>query len=243
MMNLVNMMKRAHEMARAARMERPGIDYRSTLGAALKALWYDAHGGARAEWESMSGTEQQERLLRAVWYARKREMALDRWGAALEWITTPDDAATVAADAWIILESGGIDRATEKGRSLQGALYLAAVQAARQIDRAERRHASALRYDEAPGDDYDARRAYIIDNAAPIAEPIAPAPDVYAATLDEIERAAADDIDRAIIAMLAAGYTQADAARRLDVSRAAVCVRVANIRQRHAAAAMATARA
>ena len=108
----------------------------------------------------------------------------------------------------------------------------AVLTAAQKIGRQERRNPSALRFIKPRDDDHDPT-AYIIDNAAPTAEPIAPDPYTYTATRETIERAAKDDTDRKIIAGLALGYSAREIAQALHLSHTAINKRIGHIRDKY----------
>lgn len=227
-------MNRAHALTRATLAEYPTADYRATFRAALSLAWKDCT--ARAQWETMSGDEQYNALLRMVWYAKRRDSAAcDRLGNEraphMAWIESTDDARAVAHDAFCRMPRL-LDR-FDGEKPLPLILYKAVAAAAQYIDRAEKRHANAIRTTETDGGE---TVEYIIDNAAPTAEHIAPNPEQGAIIADSIDRACADDIDREIVRALAYGLKQREIAAAVGISQQAIAKRIARIRDRYAAA-------
>lgn len=247
-------MTAAHELTRATLAKYGEADYRATFGLCLRAVWAAmpaapaadgkpaAAQTARAEWEAMSGEEQAAAALAMVWYEVGKHKAaakvvdgeiVDAYNP-FEWVVTEDNAREVVAEMFCRMD-GKLARAEEKdpARPLALILHSAAHAAAVYIDRMERRNARALRIESGTDKDgNETSREYIIDNAAPIAEPIAPSPENALIIRDMIERAAADDTDRAIIAALAAGYSQPEIARRLDMNQSSISRRIEKIRAR-----------
>lgn len=243
-------MRAAHAATRATVAAVRGIDYRATLAAALREEWDDAKtaaaldaapeavepGSAAAELAAMDGETIYARLLSMVGYCRRRDGSFrsPRTGAWLPpvmgWIKSADDARAVAHDGYIRLYDL-LDARPEL--PLPTLLFRSVMRAAVAIQRAEQRNARAIRY-EADTDDGDAgRRAYIIDNAAPMARERAADPYHAAALADSVERVCNDDTDRAIIAALAYGYTQEETAAALGtIKRAAVTRRIQRMRER-----------
>ena len=101
--------------------------------------------------------------------------------------------------------------------------------AAQSTDRAEKRHARALRTETRED---GTTREFIETRIYHAAEHL-PDPYLETITMDAIDRAAADDTDRLIIAGRACGYTQAEIADRIDMSQRAVSKRLAAIRKRY----------
>lgn len=231
--NAAAIMTRAHKMTRATVKAYPGADYRVTLSAALRICWKENGRTAPEIWAGMTG-EEQAATLWAVTLAeyRRRDALTDKEGRPLpnyfEYVRAADDLEAVRNSAWIrIVEL--LERDGERPRGL-GWYYTAAVRrAAVALGRAEKRNARALKYDQLDG----AARAYIVDNAAPIAEPIAPAPEVYAATREALEMYARDEKDRAIIALTGAGLTLREIAPAAGMTFKAVHKRLERIRREY----------
>ena len=240
-------MRAAHKATRETVATVRGIDYRATLAEALRIEWDDAKtaasmenapeivtpGTAAAELATLDGDAVYNRLMAMVNYCRRDgSFRSPRTGAwlppAFAWVNDQDDARAVAHDAYIrvfdVIEA-------RPELPLATVLFRAVMRAAVAIQRAEQRNARAIRY-EADTEDGDAGRAYIIDNAAPMARERAADPYHAAALADSVSRAAADDTDRAIMAALARGYTQAETAAALGISQPAIARRVARIRAR-----------
>ncbi len=234
-MNKAQIMRQAWSLYRATVAEYPETRSRAQFAVCLKAAHEAARAAqsARREWEAMDGPQQYEALTRMAWASRKRAEATGR-GIDTEWIRTPDDAQTVAADAWPRVLSA-LDRNDEREdpRPLGYILYAACTQAAHSISRAEIRHVSACT-------SADAIRAANPDTnngqslldmrqsctAAPISADPADAYTIRAA----IDAAAADETGREIIARLAAGHTVRDIAAALGMSKSAVQRRIDKVR-------------
>ena len=232
--NARRIMERAHKLTRNTVKAYPGTDYRATLAAALRIAWREDGKTAREVWEAMTGAEQYA-TLRGVTFAEygRREARTTPAGDPINlflWVQ-PDrireDLEGVISGAWIRM-AALMDRADDV-HGLGHYLLAAVLREARAIDRAERRNARALRYEQLDG----AARAYIVDHAAPIADPIAPAPFVYAETREALEMYARDDIDRRIIRGLAEQYSAREMAPALGLSRQAVDKRIARIRREY----------
>lgn len=238
--NAAEIMRAAHAMTRATVKEaQPArIDYRATLAAALILAWADAkRPDALQEWEAMDGDKQFSALVAMTWRAKRRDEAQQKAGEMkMTWIKTPDDAQTNAAEAWIEMQKE-VSKATENGEPLALALFRAVMTAAQRIDRQERRAARALRVEDVITEDgQQYRREFIELNSAPMADSSWSDPEPATITRDEISRAAHDNTDRAIIRMLAAGFTQAEVADRLAISQPAVAKRVRRMNERRRAA-------
>lgn len=237
MKNTRDIMTRAHAMTRAALQ--PGDNYAVTLAAALRICWSDAlQPGALAEWQRMTGAEQHAALQRMTGYAMRKDAAeTDSRGEyrpnRFAWVKDANDFAAIVADAWTRVSVAVVDP-RYSADSLKRILYRAVCSAAQRINRAERRNASALHIDAYTAEDgTERRREYIELQAGAAAERIATDPYTAAAIRDSIERAAADHIDRVIIRMRGAGYTQAEIAARVKMSQQAVNKRIQAIKARY----------
>ena len=227
-------MRNAHDMTRETVKQHPGTDYRATFRAALAIAWSDAKRTSAAwEWAEMDGENQYNALVAMTWAAKKRDDGSEV-REYLDWITTPDDARTCAAEAW--LEMGKeATKATEQGQPLAIALYRAVMTAGRRIDRQERRNARALHIEDLTTEDGTTyRREYVELNAAPVAELSWSNPESATLTRDEITSAAKDQTDRAIIKLLAIGYTQKEIAQRVGISQPAIAKRLQRMNERRA---------
>lgn len=146
------------------------------------------------------------------------------------------NAAASAADDLICAERAAAraERAVDDPRRaempMSRLLYAAVLGAAQAIGRAEKRNGSALK--TVTGS--DGEPLTVIDRLDVLGQR---APDPYAATVTRaaIDAAAADDIDRVIIACLAAGYTRRETAARVGMTHGAVNYRVSKIRDRYSA--------
>ena len=228
-------MNAAHQMTRETITRYPSADYRVTLAAALRIAHAETRTGAE-KWRRMSGEEQRDALLRKAGKEYQRDGSRvgksGNPGYYFQWIdprNVADGLEAVTHEAWILM-TDYVNRAEYAEKSLGWLLTAAVIRAAQSINRAERRNARALK---TRADDDGTEAAYIIDHAAPIAEPIAPSPESAALMSDKLDRAAADDIDRAIIAMTGAGYTQSEIAARAGISQTAIYKRLKRIRERY----------
>lgn len=239
--NVRSIMNRAQYMTRNARKEDPAADHRATLAEALRICWAEADAPAAELWENMTDDERTT----ALWTMtlaeyRRRDARTTRDGKPLPnlftWVQTAtrgDDLRGIMHEAFIRM-AYYMDRddAADGTRNIGYFLRAAVHTAAQYIGRQERRNARALRVTE---DEDGNRREYIIDNAAPTAEPIAPGPESAAIIRDLIDRAAADKLDRQIIGYTGAGFTTRETAAAVGISQPAVVKRLAKIRERYTA--------
>ena len=251
MKNLKNLMKNAHETTRAICAAYPDADYHVTFAAALRDAWAEPETAAEA-WAALDGQQQIDALRRMTRYAMQRDQAetdsrghcrtgipeIDRHARfqrnRFAWVQGPDDVDAICNGAWCRMHDYLTDP-RRAGDSLRKLEYIAVVTEAQAISRNERRHASALRID-APtvGDDgSETRREWIDLQASALADRAAD-PYTRAVTLDRIDHAAADDIDRQIIRLLAMQYSARDIGDILGKSHTAINKRIAKIRQRDA---------
>ena len=238
-------MSRAHALTRAALAEYPAADYRATFRAALRIAWEESRAvNPRAEWESMSGEEQYNALIRSVWYGVNRDRAeCDRMGNYrpnyFEWIASEDDARACAHGAYIRMEDAlsraeqsVIDGKRDTLPALRAVMVSACRNSARQTWRNEIKHNNALRIEAIRDNDgNEIKREYIKD--APTTEHIAPNPEIAACMRDSIDRACKDDIDALIVHALADGYSMREIAERIGMSHVAISKRVKRIRERY----------
>ena len=237
-MNKSTIMRQAWSLYRATVAEYPETRSRAQFGLCLRAVWEQANAArtARRQWQTMDGPQQYTALIRMAWSIKRRAEATGRV-ADTEWITTPDDAKTVAADAWPRV-APALDRNDQRDdpRPLAYILYAACTQAAHTIARAEYRHASACCQIVAIDADGDAADQTPLDvlpsvTAAPVSDP-----EGAAIIRAAIEAAAADNTDRQIIQALTVGLTVRQIAAALDLSKSAVQRRIDSIRSRYHAA-------
>lgn len=239
-MSKAQIMRQAWSLYRATVAEFPETRSRAQFALCLKEAHRAAHAAtaARREWENMSGEEQYTALIRMAWTVKHRAEANGR-AADTEWIRTPDDAQTVAADAWPrVAPALTRNEQSDEPHSLTHILFAACTQATHVISRAEYRHASnccqLTSSADADGDDYTQTPLDYLPSvtAAPISSP-----EDIATTRAAIEAAAADNIDRAIIRALAAGHTVRTIAAALGMSKSAIQRRIDKIRARYLAQA------
>lgn len=219
--NAARAMSNAHRMAAETVKQYPGTD-------------------ARAAWERMDGPAQLDALQRMTRTLKRRDGAImgkdgKPLPPVLEWAINDGDLEAVANEAWI-RAAQRIQRPGELP-PLGMILFLAVYRAAEYIARQERRSARAIRYEEQTGPDGEqTETAYIIDHAAPTADPIAPSPEAAAVLRDLLERAARTPQERATLRARAYGYTIPEIASASGVALATVQRRLQRIRDAYAAA-------
>ena len=237
-MSKSSIMHQAWSLYREITTAAPECRSRAQFGLCLRAVWEQANAArtARRQWQTMDGPQQFVALTRMAWTVKRRAEATGRV-ADTEWITTPDDAQTIAADAWPRV-APALDRndQREDPRPLAHILFAACSQAAHSIARAEYRHASACCQIAAIDTDGDAADQTPLDilpsvTAAPVSDP-----EDAAIIRAAIEAAAADNTDRQIIQALVVGLTVRQIAAALDLSKSAVQRRIDSIRSRYHAA-------
>ena len=232
--------RRAHAMTRDTIRAYPDADYRATFGAALRLAWKEQDMTPAKIWESWTEEEQTVTLWKnTLAEYRRRDARTTRDGKPLPnlftWIDpahVADDLRGVMAESWIRMDQYMQREDANDGTRTIGYFLRASIHTAAQyIGRMERRNARALR---AKTDEDGNTTEYIIDNAAPIADPIATDPERWTITRDTIDRAANDDTDRAIIALTARGYVSREIARYLKIDHTTVTRRLEKIRARAA---------
>lgn len=215
----------------------------------------------RAEWDAMTGEAQAVALRRIVVWCMNRDRAeCDRMGNyrpnVFAWIQHDDDIDMTANEAYIRMERAfeNAENAVADGKrdsmpTLRAVMANAARSAARFIGMNEYKHVRSDRrvmardYNDAHSTNYleideygrNRRLTVIDDNDSATGERIAPNPESAAIIRDMIERAAKDDTDRAIIAALAIGMTQAEIAERVGIRQQNVSKRIKGIRERYRA--------
>lgn len=239
-MNKAQIMRQAWSLYRATVAEFPETRSRAQFSVCLKEAHRAAQAAtaARREWENMSGEEQYTALIRMAWTIKHRAEATGR-AADTEWIRTPDDAQTVAADAWPrVAPALTRNEQNAEPRPLAHILFAACTQAAHVISRAEYRHTAnccqLTSTADADGDECTQTPLDILPSvtAAPVSNP-----EDAATTRAAIEAAAADNIDRAIIRALANGHTVRAIAAAIGTSKSSVQRRIDRIRARYLAQA------
>lgn len=239
-MSKSQIMRQAWSLYRATVAEFPETRSRAQFAICLKEAHRAAQAAtaARREWEAMGGEAQYAVLIRMAWTVKHRAEATGR-AADTEWIRTPDDAQTVAAEAWPrVAPALTRNEQSDEPRPLSHILFAACTQSAHVISRAEYRHVSnccqLTSTADADGDDYTQTPLDILPSvtAAPISSP-----EDIATTRAAIEAAAADNIDRAIIRALADGHTVRAIAAAIGMSKSAIQRRIDRIRARYLAQA------
>lgn len=239
-MSKSQIMRKAWSLYRATVAEFPETRSRAQFAVCLKEAHRAAKAAqsARREWDSMDGEAQYTALIRMAWTVKHRAEATGR-AADTEWIRTPDDAQTVAAEAWPrVAPALTRNEQADEPRPLAHILFAACTQAAHVVSRAEFRHASnccqLTNTADADGDECTQTPLDYLPSvtAAPISSP-----EDIATTRAAIESAAADSTDRAIIRALAAGYTVRAIAAHRGTSKSSIQRRIDRIRARYLAQA------
>ncbi len=240
-MSKSQIMRQAWSLYRATVAEFPETRSRAQFAVCLKEAHRAAQAAtaARREWENMSGEEQYTALIRMAWTVKHRAEATGR-AADTEWIRTPDDAQTVAADAWPrVAPALARNEQSDEPRPLSHILYAACTQAAHVIARSEYRHASACCQipDNRYNNDGDDNAQSVVDMLPSVTAAPVSSPEDAATTRAAIEAAAVDSIDRAIIRALADGHTVRTIAAALGTSKSTIQRRIESIRARYLAQA------
>lgn len=228
--DLSALMTEAHKLVRTIR--RPGDDYRVTLAACMRFLYEKRN--ARREWSRMTGDQQAEALRRMVYKRRARTAAEcnaagDFRPDPYRWTDGPDDVAEVVAEAWTRINKH-FDRADEKGEAAPLAIIMsrACDDAARAVGNEYHRGPRAI--GTRAGDDGGDRVTFIIDHAAPTAEPIAPDPLSYVDTVDALARVCMDRKDRIVLYWTAQGFNPREISERTAIPRRTVAHRLSVMR-------------
>ena len=233
-------MRKAWSLYRATVAEFPETRSRAQFAVCLKEAHRAAQAAtaARREWENMSGEEQYTALQKMAWTVKHRAEATGR-AADTDWIKRPDDAQTVAAEAWPrVAPALTRNEQSDEPRPLSHILYAACTQAAHVISRAEYRHtANCCQLTSTADADGDECTQTPLDYLPSVTAAPVSSPEDIATTRAAIEAAAADNIDRAIIRALADGHTVRAIAAAIDTSKSAVQRRIDRIRARYLAQA------
>jgi hypothetical protein len=171
------------------------------------------------------------------------------------WISCEDDILATISEAYVRMEKAffNAESAILTGKrdtmpTLRALVANAARSAARYIGKNEYKHTRADRrvsahdYNDTHNtnymeiDEYGRNRKLTIvdESAGASAEHIAPNPEDALIIRDSIDRACADDIDRAIVDMLTDGETQTTIGERVGMTQKSVSVRIKRIRERYA---------
>lgn len=239
-MTKAQIMRKAWSLYRATVAEFPETRSRAQFAVCLKEAHRAAQAAtaARREWETMDGEAQYTALIRMAWTVKHRAEATGR-AADTEWIKRPDDAQTVAADAWPrVAPALTRNEQSDEPRPLSHILFAACTQSAHAIARAEYRHTDNCYQITSTADaDGDDCTQTPLDYLPSVTAAPASSPEDIATTRAAIEAAAADSTDRAIIRALAAGYTVRAIAAAIGTSKSAVQRRIDKIRARYIAQA------
>ena len=237
-MSKSQIMRQAWSLYRATVAEFPETRSRAQFALCLKAAHEAARAAtaARREWEAMDGEAQYTALIRMAWTVKHRAEATGR-AADTEWIRVPDDAQTVAADAWPrVAPAITRNEQSDEPRPLSHILFAACTQSAHVIARAEFRHTDNCYQITSTADGDDCTQTPLDYLPSVTAAPIS-SPEDIATTRAAIEAAAADNIDRAIIRALADGHTVRAIAAAIGMSKSAIQRRIDRIRARYLAQA------
>lgn len=238
-MNKSQIMRQAWSLYHATVAQFPECKSRAQFAVCLKAAHEAARAAqsARREWDGMDGEQQYTALIKMAWTVKHRAEATGRT-ADTAWIRTPDDAQTVAAEAWPrVAPALTRNEQADEPRPLAHILFAACTQAAHTIARAEYRHAAnCCQLYAVPTEDGDSAQT-VADIAPGVTAAPTSSPEDAAITRAAIEAAAADNIDRQIISALAAGYTVRTIAATIGTSKSSVQRRIDRIRARYLAQA------
>lgn len=235
-------MRKAWSLYRATVAEYPEARSRAQFAVCLKAAHEAARAAqsARREWNNMDGEQQFTAMIRMAWTVKHRAEATGRT-ADTTWIKRPDDAQTVAAEAWgRVAPALTRNEQSDEPRPLSHILFAACAQAAHTIARSEYRHTSNMAdvyaLDIRPVDSDDYTQTPLDSLPSVTAAPIS-TPEDAAITRAAIEAAAVDELDRRIIRALADGHTVRTIAAALGTSKSTVQRRIDSIRARYLAQA------
>lgn len=240
-MSKAQIMRQAWSLYRATVAEFPETRSRAQFAICLKEAHRAAQAAtaARREWENMSGEEQYTALQKMAWTVKHRAEATGR-AADTAWIKCPDDAQTVAADAWPrVAPALTRNEQSNEPRPLSHILFAACTQAAHVIARSEYRHASNCCQipDNRNNNDGDDNTQSIVDMLPSVTAAPVSSPEDAAITRAAIEAAAVDELDRRIIRALADGHTVRTIAAALGTSKSTIQRRIESIRARYLAQA------
>ena len=255
---------RAHEATRKIRKVYTEADYRVTFACALR-IEYAAINNPLSAQEEFSmlwndGEALRFRTLNMIRYTMRKFGAAapsaernaetnapaDYDGLPFQnhfaFIRNADDIECVCNES-IIRLAGFMDSHKYDNKPFQVILYNAVCSAAQFIDRHEKRHARALRYDAQISENgAETMREYIQD-APRTMELTASNPEEYALFIDALESVCADNEDKRILLLWACGYQEREIAERIGASRSKVWKRKQAIQKRRDAQRSAAAEA
>lgn len=258
--NAAAVMNAAHESTRKIRKVYPDADYATTLAAALRNAWEKLlHPVSAAdEWAALNADPDAllQRVTAMVYYAARKdnaaltstttmtgqvvneraavasgEMEAGRtpWVNRFAWMQGRADVEALVNEAYVRMAEY-METPKYADRSFSALLYQAVLSAAVKIDRHEKRHARALRMDEAVTEDgQHIKRDYIV-NAPSTMEGTAENPESYALFMEALESCAKTEQERKILLLWAAGFTEREIAANIGKSHAAV--RAAKLRMK-----------
>lgn len=247
------LMLKAHEMTRETIRHCPEnvlynplrfikTDYRATFAEALRIAWRERGnaGNALTEWQNMTDDEKILAVTKMAYRCNRTDKReCNSKGKErpnyFSWIKTADDLQTVVNQAFVELPhqfdlAEAAEERTGEEKPLACILANAVREAARKIALAELKHARASKTDKNGND-------YIIMNAAPLAERIAPNPEEAYIIRESIREACETVEDYRIIMLVAQGVPYESIAKAIGRNAMYVCRRVKKIRERHAAQA------
>ena len=237
-------MAKAHRITRATIEREPGLDYRATLAAALRELWAEYGLTATEQFQRMTGEQQYDFLIRLTWYEYNHDERISpqtglpmpgffEWMRDRRGLDVADVLRGIAHEAYIGLVTALADDDGETAltRYASRAIHRAAAR----VQRAEHKHANALRIDHSHGaDDGPDQHNYKIDLEAGAAAARIDGPETAAILDDIMTRACRDDADRIVLHDTISGYKQRETAALLDIGQRAVAKRLDGIRDRMA---------
>lgn len=231
-----DIMTRAHELTRRLREREPGLDYRTTLAAALRELWEEYGMTALEQWQSMSD-DRRDHMIRGMvgWDVAHDDARINRKtgkpAAPLYYYMDGKHPAErrdlieeVIQETYAqLLEALANDPEEALAPVVRRAIHRAAIRMCRM-----HRNPRAIRHTV----DEDGNELDIIDTKAGAAAARIESPETAAVIEDLIDRACKDDKDRAVVALITGGWTQTETAARLDIGQRAVSKRLDGIRDR-----------
>lgn len=231
-------MSRAHEMTRRLREQEPGLDYRTTLAAALRELWAEYGMTALEQWESM-GDDRRDHMIRGMvfWDIAHDDARINRKtgqpAAPLYYYMDGKHPAErrdlieeVIQETYAqLLEALANDPEEALAPVVRRAIHRAAIRMCRM-----HRNPRAIRTTT----DDDGNERSVIDTKAGAAAARIDGPETAAILDDIMTRACRDDADRIVLHDTISGYKQSETAALLDIGQRAVSKRLDGIRDRMA---------
>ncbi len=233
-----DIMAKAHEMTRRLREQEPGLDYRTTLAAALRELWAEYGLTALEQWQSMDD-DRRDHMIRGMvgWDIAHDDARINRKtgkpAAPLYYYMDGKHPAErrdlieeVIQETYAqLLEALANDPEEALAPVVRRAIHRAAIRMCRM-----HRNPRAIRTTT----DDDGNERSIIDTKAGAAAARIDGPETAAILDDIMTRACRDDADRIVLHDTISGYKQRETAALLDIGQRAVAKRLDAIRDRMA---------